>query len=265
MSIKKGLFAGLTALTMTMSAQAADINVDGVVWDPDAGGTFGDFFASSDFHVIKPIDFTLPGLQTTVGLGEILQINGDSTFCDAAACDLAFSYEYTYDPTLTVPLGGGLSLFNFTLGSIKFWRLNEGDYSNALSLGTATDKYNAITAGNLWLDLEGVDLWPMVPTAPAGSQLQSIGVPGGTFSTVNAFLDVVNNPLASATGNFYDLKTKEINGSGVFADMSLGANIDSVSATGSARFNADSIPEPSTIALLGLGLLGFAGARRKSK
>ena len=86
MSIKKGLFAGFAALALSMTAQASEINVGGVVWDPDA-----------------PIDFTSNGNtyesfagqvgDAVTGFGVITNFNGaaEGTFCPS--CELTYTFS----------------------------------------------------------------------------------------------------------------------------------------------------------------------------
>ncbi len=251
MTIQKNLLAGFVALIISISVQASNINVGGVVWDPDAVTPVNDWFGSSDFYITTPLDFSNPAIQVTTGIGRINQVNGNDYFCDAASCNLTYSYSYTYDPSLTV-IYGPYTQLNFIAGSVDFYVINDGDF---IPYNTAS-----VTSGNLWLSTVGFDL-STTPGGPATTTvLESLGTANGSF-LFEAWLNVVDNG-GLATGNFIDLKTKEVGDSGMFANMKMAGSVDVINASGSVNLHADSIPEPSSIALIALGLLGFIGIRR---
>ncbi len=138
--------------------------------------------------------------------------------------------------------------------------------SQTTNQGTSYDgdfiPYNtaSVTSGNLWLSTVGFDL-STTPGGPATTTvLESLGTANGSF-LFEAWLNVVDNG-GLATGNFIDLKTKEVGDSGMFANMKMAGSVDVINASGSVNLHADSIPEPSSIALIALGLLGFIGIRR---
>ncbi|OUR63147.1 hypothetical protein A9Q74_02780 [Colwellia sp. 39_35_sub15_T18] len=237
-TFKKGLLAGAAALALSMSAQASEINVGGVVWDPDSTFSFPTLqdFAAHGNIVETPV---VNQGDILTGFGIFDKFNSDpantADFCPG--CELTFTFSAELVEFL--PLGGGLGTFEFKDLVIDIFVDHSADYD--LTFANAGD-------GDLWLSMTS-DL------------LSGFGTDLGTGSddgTGSALLDVVGG---LAMGNF-DTNTLA-NG----ADLKLSSSFQPLGGTnllsGTFDLTGDSIPEPSTIALLGLGLLGFASARKR--
>lgn len=242
-TFKKGLLAGAAALAMSMSAQASEINVGGVVWDPDEAGGLPSLADFASFGSIFETAVENQG-DILTGRGKFERVNSalsnEGSFCPG--CELTFTFEAVLDGFVGTPTGIGGSTngdFFFSDLTISIFVDHTPDY-----IGTAASAAD----GDLWLKLTS-DL-----LSGTGTNLGS-GSDSGSGTSV---LDVVDG---LAMGNF-DTNT-EAGG----ADMVLNSSFFDLGLPGELGgtfdLRGDSIPEPSTIALLGLGLLGFAGARKR--
>lgn len=242
-TFKKGLLAGTAALAMSMSAQASEINVGGVVWDPDATNAFPSIADFASFGSIFETAVALPG-DTLSGRGAFERVNSatnnEADFCPG--CELTFTFEATLVGFSGTPDGVGGSTngtFEFSDLTISIFVDSTPDY-----IGTTASAAD----GDLWLKLTS-DL-----LSGTGTNLGS----GSDTGSGSSLLTVVDG---LAMGNF-DTNTEAggtdmvLNSS--FFDLGLAGELG-----GTFDLRGDSIPEPSTIALLGLGLLGFAGARKR--
>ncbi|MCW8833660.1 MAG: PEP-CTERM sorting domain-containing protein [Colwellia sp.] len=242
-TFKKGLFAGATALAMSMSVQASEVNVGGVVWDPDAVNAFPSIADFASFGSIFETAVVNPG-DILSGRGKFERINSalnnEASFCPG--CELTFTFTAVLDGFNGTPTGIGGSIngdFVFTDLDISIFVDHTPDYTGTMA--SAAD-------GDLWLRLTS-DL-----LSGTGTNLGS----GSDTGSGSSLLDVIDG---MAMGNF-DTDT-EAGG----ADMVLNSSFFDLGLPGELGgtfdLRGDSIPEPSTIALLGLGLLGFAGARKR--
>ncbi len=235
-TFKKGLLAGAAALAMSMSAQASEINVGGVVWDPESmidftsHGSITESFAGVEGDIVSG-----HGMFSTINSG----LPNFATFCPG--CELTF--------TLSMELKTIVSLTEFAFKdlTIDIYVDDSLDYQTAL--GTFTESAAEASNGDLWLSL-------------FGSSLVSTGTNLGTASatgTGSSLLDVMGG---LAMSNF-DTDSKLGGADFVLASTFLPSLSHPGFLAGTFILAGDSIPEPSTIALLGLGLLGFAGARKR--
>jgi len=246
-TFKKGLLAATAALTMSMSAQASEVNVGGVVWDPDNEfvlftNELTDFFSAGNL-----IETASTGPDSTVwGTGEFARINyatdNSSDFCPS--CDLTF--EFSMITNSIIPTGGGN--FDFTFSDLV---LNIYVDSNENYI---PGDVSSVTDGVLWLALEIDGL------------LSGDGTDIGTGSDKGEGKGNLNVVGGLAAGNFDT--DGEVGGTDFSFTSSFQAIFDGQGnptgyLSGDFQLSGDSIPEPSTIALLGLGLLGFAGARKR--
>ncbi len=227
---------------------ASVINVGGVTWDPDAVNDF------SGVTAVTHQDFD----QTTgeiTGYGNITTLNGlaQAGFC--SGCELTFQFGGF------LPTGGSVlpsvgSTINYSGGWMNIFVDHTPDAPlNDHSLLTQANTGSDGGANALWLSLVGDE--------SAGTSF--VGTVIGDFDLMSG-LGFFNVAGGLAQEN---LDTNQVDHNGNNADLrftsSFAINVSSQSADGSGNFSGDSIPEPTSLALLGLGLLGFGVARRKAK
>lgn len=244
MKLFKKLLAGVALAAATITgAQAAPINVGGVVWNPDSPLDFSGTTATLS-QFINPVSGELSGF------GVITTINGTGagTFCPG--CELTFQYG-GYIP---VAVGAVPTIANvgtqiaYTGGFVKVYvdstpNANPAD-PLALNVGNATD-------GNLWLD--------MVGHAVNGVTLTGFNF-FPSFLLGQGLWDVIGG---LAQGNL-DTNTKadgsDLAFTNSFTSFPTGSPLFS---TGTGNFQGNSIPEPGSLLLLSLGLLAIASARQR--
>jgi len=240
MSIKKGLLAGFAALALSMTAQASEINVGGVVWDPDSpadfqsnGGTYESFAAGvGDF---------------VTGFGVFTNFNATNEGVYCPGCEL--TYTFSLQLVDATPTGPTSFAFDFDNVVFDIWVDHSPDYNQlAPSLATAADGVNFLSFENHGL-LSGFANNLFDPAS-------IIGFGGG-------FLDVVGGIAMSNFDTNDRLDGSDMAFTSSFQKANL--NVPGYPLFGTLDLAGNSIPEPSTIALFGLALMGFASRKKLSK
>jgi len=256
------LLSGVAVAAAMSTAQAAPINVGGVVWDPNS---------IFDFTTGDAMVETIVGAVGDVlnGYARITSVNGTApgTFCPG--CEL--TYTFTGYTVSSVDVILGATFLTFSGGTISVFVDSTPNFDPLLQ-STAGD-------GVLFLTLAGHPglrvLTGNTGTLHSGATPTLPGVNGNG----SGYLDVAGGLAAP----YFDTDTQFVLQTGPSfdtADFQFTSSFQLL--PGAATFVSDdgktyglfgtndlqgasTVPEPGTLFLLGLGLLGFAAIGRRAQ
>jgi hypothetical protein len=243
--MNKWLIHGAAAAALLLPALSQAVTVNGVTWDETSP-----FDLQIESIGLRETSVGAVGEELS-GFGRVGDINNAdaNTFCPG--CELTFFF----DGFIVESIVGSEVLFSG--GQVVFRVDNTPNFSQA-DVTTAQD-------GDIWLVLAGHELMFDIGSGTLlGDFNGAVSAPtAGSFGI--GYFDVVDGPAAPYVDTNGQLDGSDFSFTSSFQVEDAGNPDFPISGTGELQGSTQQIPEPSAVALIGFGLLGFAFAGRRRR
>ncbi len=274
MNILRKTIIGAAVLTATSGgAFAGVVTVGGVTWNTDAPSDFWGSYTINQ-SVLNEANFIGEIGKTVIGYGSITRINDQTLNCNA--CELTYTYSYRLKSVqmfagvdTTNPMAPTFSIASYTDSTGTNPTITSG-YSLAQFTSITTEKLLNFDNFNFNVKIDSSQNYNITPSySNANDGILFLSATGdGLFSGSRiggeGFLSVTGGLAAQ----YFNTNTKNNGASDLFVSVSgLALNNAGTSRTGSGNIYGKTreIPEPISLALLGIGLLGFGVSKKRKQ